>query len=413
MNLQIPETPLRVALIGAGRRSMSQYLPMIPSLSPWLEFVSVCDPVADHAAVLAAQIGVQPFTDIHDLVVGSDFEAAIVVTPVQSHHSISSFLSSKGIHHLVETSFASSLTQARDMVDTARRNNVTVRVAENFFRMPVDRIVAKIRESGDIGDIKRIVSYADHTGYHNNSRWIAFAGTHPEYVRAVEHTIPTAAFSHTAERHYETETYQARFFEFPDNLLIVDHAANIKGFLGRYSRPGYTEWQGERGTIIWRAVEMWTGGGEVRICSDEALANGAGRSDIENPIVTETDEEDRWIKTYVDLPSGRAVWENPIRLEDKTPHPFSGYNSAIVDHMLDFALTVRGIRESEFDGDDAVMSTMMEVAAKESVRTGERIALPLDYVPESDQKVHANLQAEYGVDPLDVDAMLGVSFPTP
>ncbi len=413
MSLPTPDEPIRIALIGAGRRSATQYAPILPSLAPWIQIAAVCDPVDDHAKKLAEPLNAEAFTDIRRLVRDTDIEAALVVTPVQSHHSISVFLSANGIHQLIETSFASSLTMAREMVEAGKKGGALIRVAENFFRMPVDRIVSRIREAGDVGSVGRIVSYADHTGYHNNSRWIAYAGEHPEWVHAFEHTIPTAEFSHTPERHYETETYRARFFGFPGNLLVVDHAANCKGFLGRHSRPGHTEWQGERGTIVWQAVEQWTGGGEVRICSDEALATGAGRADVVCPIVTEIDEDGRWARTYVELPSGRAEWENPLRLENQAQHPFDGYSAAIADHMVDFSLAVRGIRESEFDAADAVMSTMMDAAASVSARTGARVALPLEGDFDSDGVVHERLRAEYGVDPFDVEAMLGVSFPTP
>ena len=56
MSIPTPDQPLRVALIGAGRRSTTQYAPLLPSLSPWLKLVAVCDPVADHAEKLFAKI---------------------------------------------------------------------------------------------------------------------------------------------------------------------------------------------------------------------------------------------------------------------------------------------------------------------------------------------------------------------
>ena len=51
-----------------------------------------------------------------------------------------------------------------------------------------------------------------------------------------------------------------------------------------------------------------------------------------------------------------------------------GYNCAIADHISDFSLAVRGLRASEFDEQDALMSLMMDVGAQESaLNQGQRI----------------------------------------
>lgn len=409
----VPSDPLRVALIGAGQRARTIYRPLFGSLAPWLKLTAVCDPVREHADSLAETLGVPSFYDIHDLVRDRPMEAALVVTPVESHHAISCHLSGHGLHNLVETSWCSLVAQARDMIDTARRHNAVVRVAENFFRFPIDRIVQKLKAGGFLGEIRRIVSYADHTGYHNNSRWIVFAGAHPESVQSIEHTMPTAQFYETPERFHTDERYHARFLLFPDNVLVVDHNANVKGFLGRYPRPGYTEWQGERGSIAYFARRPWHGEGEIRSCSDEGLRTGRGFSDQRFPIVTES-RDGCWTRTYVDLPNGRVEYVNPFRPAERVPHVNDWYGSPVMDHVVDFVLAVRGLRESEFDEEDALMSLMMEVGARQSaLNEGKRVRLPLDGETESERIARENLKERFGVDPLDVEGMLRISYPKP
>jgi len=408
-----PAEPVRVALVGAGQRSSTIYRPLFGSLAPWVRVVAVCDPVRDHADALAGVLGVAAFHDIRHLVDARPMEAALVVAPVESHYSASCYLSAHGIHNLVETTWCSLLAQAREMIATARANRVVVRVAENFFRFPIDRIVGKIAATGVLGRIGRIVSYDDHTGYHNDSRWIAFAGAHPEWVQSVEHAMPTAAFRESPERLHAEETYRARFFGFPDGLLVVDHASNLKGFLGRYPRPGYTEWQGERGTVAYFARRPWHGEGEVRWCSDEALARGRGFCDRTFPIVDEY-EDRRWTRTYVDLPCGRVEHVNPFRPKELPPHANDWYGSAVMDHVADFALAVRGLRESEFDEEDALASLMMEAGAHESaLAEGQRIALPIAGEPETDRRAREEARRRFGVDPMDIDGMLALSYPKP
>lgn len=127
-----------------------------------------------------------------------------------SHHSLSVLQSSHGIPNHTETTWASMVCQAREMIAVARRHRVVVRVAESFFRMPVDRFAQAVRDHGYLGRIGRVVSYADHTGYHNSSRWIAFARSHPDWVQSVEHDLAHPAFYSMPQRRHETETLRCR-----------------------------------------------------------------------------------------------------------------------------------------------------------------------------------------------------------
>jgi hypothetical protein len=60
------------------------------------------------------------------------------------------------------------------------------------------------------------------------------------------------------------------------------------------------------------------------------------------------------------------------------------------------------------------MSMMMEVAARESaLRNGERLDLPLTGDLEAERRMRESLKGKHGVDPLDIEGMLAVSFPRP
>jgi len=125
----------------------------------------------------------------------------------------------------------------------------------------------------------------------------------------------------------------------------------------------------------------------------------------------------RWTRTYADLsPIGGGVVEyvNPFRPVDIPQHASDWYGCAIMDHLADFACAVRGIRASEFDERDALMSMMMEVGARESaLKEGVRVRLPIEGEPENDGRIHAELRTRLGVDPLDIEAMLAISYPKP
>jgi predicted dehydrogenase len=413
--------PLDLALIGTGNRSQTTYAPLFDFLRPWVRLVAVCDPVRENADAYADRMDVAAFYSLPELVKAQPMEAALVVAPVDIHHAISCYLMSHGIHCHVETSMSSLLSQAKEMVETAYKNNVVLRIAENFFRFPFDRIAKEIDKSGFIGPVHRLLNLHDHTGYHNNSRWIHFMGAYPETAQAIKHTMPTAPHYEAAHRFHTSETFRAHFFTFPGNRLVIDQAANIKGLLGRYPRPGYTEIDGERGTIVRTASNQsdpqrgWTSEAEVRYTSNAALNTKAIADEI-YPI-RHGSEAGRWISEYVDLPIGRVQYVNPYPLpsDANAAHAHRDYYGvAIVDHLIDFAEAVRGVAPSEYTDEDACMAMMMEVATRESARRdGERLCLPLEGELVSEEKMRAELRAKHGVDPLDVEGMIAVSVPRP
>ena len=394
--------PLSVALIGTGNRSQTTYRPLFDFLKPWVKIVAVCDPVKESADQFAESIGVPAFYDLKALIASRPMEAAFVVSPIPSHHSICCTLLSQGIHVNVETSMCSLLLQGQEMVQAARDGGTILRIAENFFRFPFDRMMKLIAEDGFIGDIKRLTCWHDHTGYHNNSRWIRFFEAHPKAVQAISHTMPADGHYQLPHRYHESERYRAHFFWFPDEELVIDHAGNIKSMLGRYPRPGYTELAGARGAIVQQAGEGWSGIGEVRYCTDEALANGGGRHDLTFPIIHLGNGRD-WLSSHVDLPGRRIEYVNPYRLGANAYHRRNYYSAAVISHIVDFAETIRGLRESEYSDEDALMAMMMEVATRESaLQEGRRLTLPLEGELESEVTLRSELKQHFGVDPLDI-----------
>jgi hypothetical protein len=235
------------------------------------------------------------------------------------------------------------------------------------------------------------------------------------------------AFYSTPERRHQSESLKARFYAFPNGFFVMDTGSgNVKGHLGRHPRPGYTEWQGERGTLVFRAEGFLWGEsrGELRRVSDTRLASaqenggnlfGGGVAD-EIVTVEYALEDGEWDFIAADTSAGRIEYVNPHRCGRKVggKHHDSWYGIAIMDHCIDFVLAVRGMRDSEFTDDDAMMSLMMEIGAKESVlQEGKRIHLPLEGELEADFIERERQKSEYGVDPFDVEGMLAMSFPKP
>ena len=236
------------------------------------------------------------------------------------------------------------------------------------------------------------------------------------------------AFYSMPQRRHEMETLKARFFHFPNEMLVMDvGSGHVKGHLGRHPRPGYTEWQGERGTLVHRAGVSAGWGDEqteLRYVSDARLAaaqeaagnlNAGGVADVITPVVHDS-TGDVWTGMHADTPTARIAYESPLRPYIKFGKVAGRdwYGVAVMDHVVDFVLAVRGLHKSEFTDEDALMSDMMEVGAHESaLQEGRRIRLPLEGDLEADALELGRLAEKYGVDPLDVEAMLSISYPRP
>ena len=440
MSLPVPSQPVKMALIGAGHRSHTIYQPIFEDLKPWIELVAVCDPVREHADDLAQKLGVKAYYDVKELVKAGEIEAAVACVPIPLHYAYSMYLSEHKIHNMTETTWTNTLTQARAMVSTAEANGVVTSVCENFYRYPIDRFAQTLKANGAIGDIKRVFTYNDHTGYHSNSRWLVFAGEAPDWISAMEHDMETMPFYESKERFHDHELFRSRFIHFPSGLMVIDQASNIKGMLGRQVRPGFTEWHGTRGTLCQQGgryaapsysvydnnhrVEHGTGvhfdwQAELRICDYEDTLAFSDTVRPANPnIIAKVEryynEQGAYAGVRCALPGGEINYHNPIIMKNSGDHYFKEYGVCVAGHLIDFALRIRGLKESEFGPDRALMSMMMEVAARESVlQNGARIALPLDAAPESDEKELRQLRETLGVDPMDVDAMLSYQHDKP
>lgn len=417
-------TPLDIALIGCGRRMQRVYYPALPKLGEWVRVVAVCDPRAENRAPAMAHFSVPGFDSLAALLRARPMEAVLVAVPPSAHHAVSCLLSEHGVHHLVETPMCDTLAQAHNMLAQAARHGAIVRVAEQFWRDPIDALARKLIAAGVIGRVGRITHFQAHLGYHNNSRHQRMAGAPPLAVNAVESRMDTTPYINT-ERHHRDETFRNRSFHFPGELLVTDLAGNIKGALGRYDRPGLMEIDGTHGAIVQEAAGHWTGRAEVRLVPAARLTDGSGGYSDSHPILyryrdADGEIEERalharaegltWLGAHVQLPHGAFEVENEFAaLGVATPA-----QAAFAAVVRDFASLVRTGGPDPFTPAMALMSLAMELAATLSVcRAGARVTLDDPGIAQLDAERLAVLRTQLGFDPLDYAAVAAHVFPKP
>jgi predicted dehydrogenase len=116
--------PLRCAIVGAGH--LGKIHTRIARSSAEFELAVVVDPVEAARAAVAAT---------HQTVVDADYhrwidrvDAAIVATPTKFHHAVVKDFLSAGKHVFVEKPITSSLTEAVELVELARRRRCVLQV---------------------------------------------------------------------------------------------------------------------------------------------------------------------------------------------------------------------------------------------------------------------------------------------
>lgn len=256
----------------------------------------------------------------------------------------------------------------------------------------------------------------------------------------MEHDMPTVPFYESKERFHDHELFRSRFIHFPSDLMVIDQAANIKGMLGRQVRPGYTEWHGTRGTLVQHGsrysapnyrvmdnnhrTEYGTGvhpdwEAEIRVCdyADSTVFTDDIRPahpNLISKVERYYNEHGAYAGVRASIPDGEINYHNPIIMKNSGDHYFKEYGVCVAGHLVDFALAIRKLKKSEFGTQNALMSMMMEVAARESVlQNGARINLSLEGDLESDALMMAQMRETYGFDPMDIDAMMSLKLGKP
>jgi predicted dehydrogenase len=157
------EAPLKVAVIGTGmgRYHMKEFVE-----SPNVELVAICDLNREEALQFARQYSVQTVvTDYHDLWAVPNLDAISIAVPNFLHASIAIEALERGLHVMCEKPMATTLADAKRMVETAEAQNKRLMIGMSQRFKPQSLALRGIVERGELGDI-----------YYARSTWIRRRG---------------------------------------------------------------------------------------------------------------------------------------------------------------------------------------------------------------------------------------------
>lgn len=140
---------LKTAVVGVGKVT-HLHAKALKNLKD-TEFVAVYSRDIVKAKIFADQYGLKPYSDIEEMINGSNIDVATICTPHPAHKDVVLKVIQAGSHVLVEKPLASTLEDCDAMIDAARKRAVLLgTISQRRFYEPVLRVKRAI-DAGKIG----------------------------------------------------------------------------------------------------------------------------------------------------------------------------------------------------------------------------------------------------------------------
>ncbi len=176
---------VRVAVIGAGKRSAYMYAPLLKGLSKHVELVSVWNRSPEPARRLGELLGVPWYTDLSRLVRETSPAIGVVAVTHASNGQVALLAVEHGLNVLLETPIAARLSEADAIIACARRQGLKIEVSEQFHRRPLEAIKLALIRSGVFGRVYSSFNDFCGHGYHGVSVMRSYLGFDAKPVRVV------------------------------------------------------------------------------------------------------------------------------------------------------------------------------------------------------------------------------------
>jgi predicted dehydrogenase len=146
---------MKFAVIGVGH--LGKHHARLYAEIPGVELVGVVDINASRAAEIAQTHNTQPFSDYHELF--GKVDAVSLAVPTTDHARIGVELLSNGIDILVEKPIASTLDEARLLIDTAARHGRVLQAGHVERFNPVVTAAIEVATTPQFFEIHRLAAF--------------------------------------------------------------------------------------------------------------------------------------------------------------------------------------------------------------------------------------------------------------
>lgn len=168
---------MKYALIGCGRISTNH---VKAAINNQLDFVAVCDVVAEHMEAVLSQHSLQDcntikrYTDYKKLIEENDIELAAIATESGNHAEIALYCIDHGINVIIEKPMAMCISDADEIIRRAEEKGVKVSAChQNRFNVAVQEM-RKALDAGRFGKLSHgsiHVRWNRNENYYNQAPW--------------------------------------------------------------------------------------------------------------------------------------------------------------------------------------------------------------------------------------------------
>lgn len=143
---------LKIVIVGAGFAGRVVHLPGYQAnLAP---VAAICDLVRERAQPLADQYGIpRVYTDWREMIEREQPDIVSVCLPNVLHHEVTVAALEAGAHVLCEKPLATSVAEARDMFEAARRAGRLLMAGQHLRFQPAACAIKRVIESGALGEV--------------------------------------------------------------------------------------------------------------------------------------------------------------------------------------------------------------------------------------------------------------------
>jgi predicted dehydrogenase len=156
-----PESPARVAIIGAGNIARRYVEGM--SRFPQLTLVGCADVMQPMAEALAADAGIRAYASVDELVADPDVDIVVNITPPTAHAAVTNQALAAGKHVYVEKPIAATVAESATMVATAEQTGRVLGSAPDTFLGSAGQTARAAIDSGVIGEPIGLTAFVTHS----------------------------------------------------------------------------------------------------------------------------------------------------------------------------------------------------------------------------------------------------------
>lgn len=148
--------PLRVGVIGVGNMGLNHA--RVYSELAEAQLCAVADFDAARAQQVAARFGVRAYADYNAMLAEQQLDAVSIAAPTHAHLALGLDALRAGVHILVEKPLAANVTEAEQLVQAARRADLTLAVGHIERFNPAVRELKRLMDANALGPISTVIA---------------------------------------------------------------------------------------------------------------------------------------------------------------------------------------------------------------------------------------------------------------